>query len=334
MSISDKYHKYKTKYFFNKQKGGLNYERCCQNDGIYIIAAHGKSLEPEEGFLVPIGVNIITITKLDGNPIITSRGDPIQEELSRFYESGNYLFTNEDGSTRLTPNGHLLQDKLNNGLKLTGNNRIYFKNHLSWPRQILLSHNKDNRRFIQYLTKHSQSPGFKDGYRQLAYYFPDGDKNLRIYKEVQIISYHSAPTKKIQLDSLQLRNDLGKMGYLGGAATPYRQVLCSIQDKGGNMLHNIPADKLALNEEVRDATKYNNTSISFNPSTGLVNECNIKCIRSSASRCCQQNKSLVTTLDRIIMVEGHGSYIVIACRGTGHLKEPGPELLRQRSSEN
>jgi len=301
---------------------------------MHIISAHGRSLPADKGFLVEMGVNIITITRLNGSPIITSRGDPIQDEIASFYNTGHYIFQNKDRTTKLTDDGIRLQEMLNSWLSLTDDNRIFFKNHLPWPRQILLNRHLNNSRFIDIIRNYSSSPKYKEGFRLSAYYFPDGVDNLNNYQKVMIESHHSAPpTTTRHMDVDRIKRGIEKMGYLGGSGSQYRG-LCTIVDTDNLLIHNVSNDKLVLLAEKSYAIKYNNTNISFKPSSGMANECNIGCISGSTIKCCKQNSSLITELDNIIAIEGPGSYIVIACRGTDHLPPSSSTLLRQRSANN
>ena len=342
--------KYQTKYnkLKNRQFGGDEYIARCNLSDIKIINAHGSVLNPNMGFLVPLDTNLITITKLKGCPVFfLNRSNEIGRRIELFYTEGNYLFRNNDQSNELSEIGRDFQASLNIFLnKEEGDkDRIYFKNHLPWQRQILLKRETNIFQFIKYITEFSSKSRFNEGKKLAAYYFPEGINNLSNYRLVGIISHHSAPgTEPNKLDPYLLVKKMKTSGYLRGGSNmepstqPYHKVLCTVQIiESKEIIHNISASNLVLAIESTDAIKYNNSNLSFKPSkeSTVLNECDVKCITPRKTTSCHsQSPKVETDITNLINQEGPGTYIIIACRGTDELSRPDVRLLRQRSAEN
>ena len=111
-------------------------------------------------------------------------------------------------------------------------------------------------------------------------------------------------------------------------------------DKSGLQTdHFVLEDQIVLLDEMKYATRFNNSRISFLPESKVTNsECLITCVDTNNPTDFSKDKDIhtqhptvLTTIDYIISVEGKGTYIIIACRPLEHLTSKETKLLRQRS---
>ena len=109
-----KYLKYKIKYTKLQNQIGSGktpytgpLTPCCTPYSTILIKAHGRMID--DPFILPKGVNIITLTPIGDSCALSARVD---EELRAFYEAGNTLFKDNDKSPLLTDEGYRFEQKL------------------------------------------------------------------------------------------------------------------------------------------------------------------------------------------------------------------------------